>query len=440
MSASFSFLSYRRPSAGTHPQLLQQSPTPPPPALNRPLLPIPSQVDEEEEEDSSSDTDYEDTESPTPTLPKKVTLPTNSRRSYLATSASTLQSEVPDMTSVRCSSAMSTDSSAESSVEVFSTSPTPSKEEPSEQPKKHGLVKFNTLGSQRFQTPDEEFDDDNDGPLPMRQRLATVAVNSLGERSCRRVGGAGKKQTSHALRRQNSFPRRGQRIIVEDLTYLSPDMEMKIQEMMHKAIGKKYGGLERAVKAATCIQVAYREYKIRKRFIEIRRQQQDTMVRRRAFSVKYPRGRRPSMIGPKKYRRDVSAPSVDPMQRVQAAHKQITSRSMGISPHISRRDVLIRNNSLSDSPLVDEPFPALTISEAADEAMPDSARLPCSLSSDALSTPHIEKSPSIFSGLSLQNMEEIFPMEVGHRPGTPQQESASTLKRKTNIGINIFNK
>ena len=349
------------------------------------------------------------------------------------------------MSSVRCSSAMSTDSSTESSVEVFSTSPTPAKEELAipEQPKRHGLVKFITLGSvNKSQTFDAGLEDDLDGEerLPIRSRLATVAAKPQGERSYRRVGGS--KKQSHALRRQNSFPRRGQQIVVQDLTYLSPDMEMRIQEMMHKAIGQKYGGLERAVKAATCIQIAYREYKIRKRFKEIRRQQQDTMVRRRAFSVKYPRGRRPSMIGPKKYRRDASVPSVDPMQRVQATHKQITSRSKGISPHISRRDVLIRNTTSghSGSPLVDEAFPALTISETVEVTMPDSARLPTSLSSDALSTPHIEKSPSIFSGLSLQNMEEIFPMEVGHRPGTPQMESASTLKRKTNIGVNIFNK
>ena len=53
---------------------------------------------------------------------------------------------------------------------------------------------------------------------------------------------------------------------------LPPDLEARIYKKIRTSLGKKYGSLERVTQAAVTIQKAYRGYKLRKHFDEIRRE------------------------------------------------------------------------------------------------------------------------------------------------------------------------
>ena len=242
--------------------------------------------------------------------------------------------------------------------------------------------------------------EEEDSPItpsmqPMRSRLATVA--HVAQRRKKTTDDEVPKSSS--LHRQNSFPRRGRKLSEnEDSFQLSPDMELKIQQLIQEGLGKKYGGLDRANRAAAVIQKAYRKHKIDLHFKMLRKMQQDQAggirERRRTMSVRH---RATSII----HKNKLSATKMT----------QVRENMSGLSPSISRRE--LRKKPSPSSSLITESSSSssLKADEGEDEAP-----------------------PSIFEGLSSSSLRDLFP------PGPPRQLSKSALERKKNIGTNIFNR
>ena len=311
---------------------------------------------------------------------------------------------------------------------------------------------------------EEKWDGDDDDDIfeksmpPIRSRVATVGAHGMMKRRPR----AKTEKKARPLRRRNSYPRRGNKAGIWDINYLSPDMEMKIQQMIQLALGTKYGGLERATKAAVTIQRAYRKHKIDKHFQRLRQLQQDTMQRRRTMSVHFPRGRRPSMLSRKSRAVNKTVTSVDPMTQVRTMYHNITKSRL--SPSVSRREILKTSSSSlttstqqpllvqehvsvqHDMPLEGPPLHQLykqvsldhlpnqlsMIDEFEDDS--DSQKL---FSTEVLDT-QLPRPHSIFSGISSSTIQKMF--ASSHPIIIHKKESASTLRRKTNVGASIFNR
>lgn len=196
----------------------------------------------------------------------------------------------------------------------------------------------------------EDSDEDQVGEMisvenSIRSRTATISALRPG--SERKHIGVGRmkprdarKDALRILERRNSLIhlRRGQRIILKELELISPDVEARIREKICKAIGAKYGGLGKATKAAITIQRAYRQYKLKKRFEEIR--QEANKLRKRALSMKDTR-RRPSVLRKNRYRREISvATTNDPLARAKQVAWNLT-KERDSSSHLSNRMHLV---------------------------------------------------------------------------------------------------
>ena len=256
------------------------------------------------------------------------------------------------------------------------------------------------------------------------------------------------------LQRRNSYPLTGQRSVnMYELDLLSPDMEMKMQQLILIALEKKYGGKEKATRAATTIQTAYRKYKNIQHYKLLRERQQTTMQRRRTMSIKYPGGRRPSMI--KRKNRTVNGanqPIVDQMTQVKTLYRNITQPKL--SPSISRREIFatsplmtaakVSANSLVTESVtmeMEDPLETTPITlggltnqlSMIDEAEGDNDGV-----HEELETGINRRSHSIFSGLSSSTIQKMF--SANHPIIVQQKESASTFRKKMTIGANIFNR
>ena len=104
----------------------------------------------------------------------------------------------------------------------------------------------------------------------LRRKYSTAAIQQL------QHGGPGRRKLIPLQFAQKS----------QSVAMLSPDMEAKIYEKIRTSLGKKYGSLERATQAAVTIQKAYRAYKLRKHFDEIRREGTAQMSRRSSVAAK----------------------------------------------------------------------------------------------------------------------------------------------------------
>ena len=208
---------------------------------------------------------------------------------------------------------------------------------------------------------DDELGDMRDMKSSIRSRTKTISGLQAGsgrkhvELGRRRVKDA-KTEAARILKRRNSLThfRRGQRIILKELELISPDVEAKIREKICKAIGNKFGGLQKATQAAITIQRAYRQYKLKKRFEEIRKEA--SQMRRRAISMSNTR-RRPSMLRRQRnqrYHREMSISSTnDPLIRTREAALNVTRER---SSHTSSRLHLVqqKRNEHSLSKLEEE--------------------------------------------------------------------------------------
>ncbi len=320
----------------------------------------------------------------------------------------------------------------------------------------------------------------------IRERTNTISAIGkhveLGGRTSRKARKL--RKGTAKVRRQNSLNnlRREQSAFLRDLELISPDMEAKIREKICSAIGAKYGGLRRATRAATTIQRAYREYKLRKRFEEIRREKREMTM-----SLNYTT-RRPSMIRKRQpgYRREFSVPEVrsaDPYTRIKQTTKKLGQERPS---HMTSRLHLIKQkrNELAESPrptkdhkrwstspekelevekvpeivtevctvLVEEDelraTPDLVTIEGVclDESStdPDHKDLPTSFSSDELLS--VSRPVSIFPMQSSASLQECTPGEGKGREGGEWKKSrkralsTSTVRKKTNIGVSHFNR
>ena len=130
-----------------------------------------------------------------------------------------------------------------------------------------------------------EDDHTDGGTMEMRKRINTFSPSSkqmVGRRTPKEIKKVEKiQQKTAALRREASSTTSSSSV----LKYLSPDMEAKIYERICRSLGEKYGSLERATHAAVTIQKAYRGYKLRKHFDEIRKEG-PTAVRQRTATVR----------------------------------------------------------------------------------------------------------------------------------------------------------
>ena len=319
-------------------------------------------------------------------------------------------------------------------------------------------------------------------------RARTQTISALGkhfERGRRSGKERMKEETSQPMmERQNSL-RSVRRALLRDLELFSPDMEIKIHEKICKTIGAKYGGLPRATRAATSIQRAYREYKLHKRFEEIRKEASTMRKRAQSMSIKDPR-RRPSILKKKRpqYRREISSPTtvsptVDPYAKVKAATKKLGQER---ASHTSSRLHLVQQKrskqnlaelaapvSKPSEPDVEmetevcqimigdeelkEPTKKLQfqlegvcVGESstdpdAEESDGTSVNLPTSFSSDELLTVGGYRRPvSIFSVQSAISLQEAMENELESSKGQKRSLSVSGARRKTNIGINHFNR
>ena len=200
---------------------------------------------------------------------------------------------------------------------------------------------------------EDELGDMRDLKSSIRSR--TMTISALQGRSGRRPElGRGRRkdvktEAARILKRRNSLThfRRGQRIILKELELISPDVEAKIREKICKAIGNKFGGLQRATQAAITIQRAYRQYKLKKRFDEIRKEA--SQMRRRAISMSNTR-RRPSILRRQRnerYRREMSITSTnDPLLRAKQAALNVTRER---SSHTSSRLHLLQQKRNENS-------------------------------------------------------------------------------------------
>ena len=296
---------------------------------------------------------------------------------------------------------------------------------------------------------------------PIRGRLATIGAygRTTPTKEKDEADGTTTKKTSKTashLRRQNSFPRRGKSKMLRELNYLSPDMELKIQQMIQQALGTKYGGLDKATKAAIVIQRAYRQHKMDTHFQKLRKLQQDTMFRRRTMSINTSHHvRKPSMIRSKRPLQS-SAPTVDLMDDVRNKYKNIKAPRM--SPKVSRRDIQKSSLSIKQQPVREEEV--LEIHTPLEEDTPIFTMSPLtmgpstkdnftmigvvnedSMLTKAYSADDLESrmnQPSVFTGMSMQKIHELFPSQ--HPVGKSTIEDDAALRRKFNIGANIFNR
>ncbi len=339
------------------------------------------------------------------------------------------------------------------------------------------LRKMRELSGSQGSLNDEERDVVGELMPKPRERVQTISAVvkdvGLGRRSRKE-----RKMRKGAPKgiRQNymNVPRNG---LFGNLELISPDMEARIREKVCRAIGEKYGGLARATKAATTIQRAYRDYKLRKRFEEIRREKREMTQ-----SLNYTR-RRPSMVRKRQqaYRREISAPVMhdDPYTRILQKSKMLGQERPG---HVTNRRHLVqqKRNEMAESPRSAKEHVRFNLSQEKDDKVemvtevctmvveeeelratpdlvivegvctdesstdPEQSDLPTSFSSDALLD--VGRQLSVFSVKSSSSLQEGSSRQVDWREKEDQKRprkralSNSTARRKRNIGINHFNR
>ena len=118
----------------------------------------------------------------------------------------------------------------------------------------------------------------DDGPPRSRAGPAAghvVAMKSASLDACleekRTMKASRNRRPSVVQTRKNMLPLKFVQT-TENITTFSPDMEARIYDKICKSLGRKYGSLERANQAAATIQKAYRVVKLRRHFVEIRRE------------------------------------------------------------------------------------------------------------------------------------------------------------------------
>jgi len=274
----------------------------------------------------------------------------------------------------------------------------------------------------------------------------------------------------------------------------SPDMEERLQLKIEQGIECTYGPIDKCIQAAITIQRYYRQHKMVQRFKTLRKEVISVAAlqpsRPRAFSTKLPvrahsirlKSNQESKIsildGFPEYRNLTNrianhstitnhplvessgnkdmGPGVwwrkEASIEVQETVLQITEKSVTPVRALSVTDDAGKDEVFSPTPT---PSPELVFSPSpdsdAEQEIKRPSGVPTSLSVDFLTGSHEEgqtirpHSISIMSHITRStSMEELLTMDEGTAKSKRQrlkpQESASSLKKKTNIGITLFNR
>ncbi|XP_064399910.1 uncharacterized protein LOC135346271 isoform X2 [Halichondria panicea] len=251
-----------------------------------------------------------------------------------------------------------------------------------------------------------------------------------------------------------------------DYELISPEIACWIRGKIIRDLENKYGGSEKANKAASKIQRMYREYKLQSRFKEIRREKHR---RNRAHSMRTP-GRRPSILNKKrpKYRRETSTPSVtDPLLKAREASKLLSKERTGHT-HSGTRLELVQEKRQKVVELVE-----VTLEEELEATPLDLSQVVVNIEGaceDESSTdPRLDKTDGITGAFSTGDISRPLSIfSTGSRSSTPvsvniedgrdrraseatppvcnvqkfqaRKFSIDTIKQKKNIGVNHFNR
>ena len=272
----------------------------------------------------------------------------------------------------------------------------------------------------------------------------------------------------------------------------SPDMEERLQMKIEQGIEKSYGSIEKCIHAASVIQRHYRQWKMKQRYKALRKEVASVSVLRpRAASMKAPM-RSHSIRYKSSTSTNVSI--LDEFPEIKMLTSRIQSRSKGLyHPHhplqkmsrdsdvgptprlrreasleVQETSIVITDRSTtpsSDVDVVEEKIDEVftpTMPSSPDIVLSDSSSelgtqlqppfVPLSRSADYLATtllddkeqsrPHSVSIVSHFArSRSVENLMGIDD-HTGElkKPVLKPQESATTLKKKTNIGITLFNR
>lgn len=275
----------------------------------------------------------------------------------------------------------------------------------------------------------------------------------------------------------------------------SPDMEERLQLKIEQGIENTYGPIEKCIQAAITIQRYYRQQKMLQRFKTLRKEVISVASlhpsRPRAASMKLPVRAHSIRL---KSNADMKVSILDEFPEYRKLTSRIASRNQ-ISTHplqvasnksgdlgptvrwrreasleIQETVLQITDKSitpvreLSDDTGNDDnvfspgstPSPEVAYSPSADsdssqDIKQKTAGVPTSLSVDFLNTGHEEEQTTRPHSISImshiirsRSMEELLVMD--NKMGKPKkqqlksQESATTLKKKTNVGITLFNR
>lgn len=275
----------------------------------------------------------------------------------------------------------------------------------------------------------------------------------------------------------------------------SPDMEERLQQKIEQGIENTYGSIDMCIHAAITIQRYYRQQKMVQRFKTLRKEVTVSALQpsrpravsmrlpTRAYSIKY------------KSRPEVKVSILDEFPEYRSLTNRIASRNKLVPPSLQSsgdgkdlgpnvrwrreasfemQETVLEINDKSVTPeralsVTDDTgkdndvfSPSPTPSPETYSPSPDSdpgqsikrksSGVPTSLSVDFLTSGHEEEdqlprphSISIMSHITRsKSMEELLIMDnktgKPKKPQLKQQESATSLKKKTNIGITLFNR
>ena len=287
-----------------------------------------------------------------------------------------------------------------------------------------------------------------------RFRSPTQTVGAFGEH--KELGT--KKGPNRKLRRRSSFLdyRQDRTIQIQGLELFSRNVEARIREKVCRAIEVKYGG--QSTQAAISIQRAYRDYKLKKRFEEIRREA--SQMRKRAESLRADPIRRPSIV---QKRRELNGK--DPLLLAREASKKLTNRRGGYNsakkqlvrqllPEFSNLESSVEITGDMETAVCKVPIGhesdskenpqklkfqinSATLDKTSTDPSKEASK-PFAFSSDKLYQRH---RPSIFTAsVSTNNLEELRQQVEQERAMKQRKYSQATIQRKTSIGINHFNR
>jgi len=345
--------------------------------------------------------------------------------------------------------------------------------------KKGGTVKFSHT---------KDFDDD----IPMRgTRSATMSSQqAFHEHHMNKQRRTRKTSNEKARRHSASAVKRTTGASVDKFGYqFSPDMEERLQMKIEQGIENTYGSIVRCIHAASVIQRYYRRWKMRQRFKALRKEVASvSAIRPRAASMKTPM--RSQSI---RYKTNTATVSIlDEFPEIKLLTTRIQSRSKALchplqnknvhsndvgptarlrreaSLEIQETSMVFTDRSVTPSSDVDvaeekndEVFtpmlpssPEVVLSDSSSElrAQLQPPCVPLSISAEFLASKlHDEKqsrphSVSIVSHFARsKSVENIMGVddhtgELLNKPVLKPHESATSLKKKTNIGITLFNR